>query len=223
MLNSAQVAWRILTNRSVGSLSPLPFASLFANCLIWMYYGFLINDSVVYFPNMVGATIGMFCIFAYEAISTQSNIIVYSLVAVVTLLATTYAYLEDAKTLGILGVGIAALMTVAPLASLGTIMKERSTAAMPLIPSIMAFCNALSWTLYGVLVAHDFMVTPHLFSSQHSVHSYSNTGAPSRIQIYGPSLGGLFFSVIQLCLFVIYGLPGKHIAAPKPTASVVAV
>jgi uncharacterized protein with PQ loop repeat len=165
VLISAQVAWRILTNKSVGSLSPLPFASLFANCLIWMYYGFLINDSVVYFPNMVGATIGMFCIFAYEAISTQSNIIVYSLVAVVTLLATTYAYLEDAKTLGILGVGIAALMTVAPLASLGTIMKERSTAAMPLIPSIMAFCNALSWTLYGVLVAHDFMVAPNLFSS----------------------------------------------------------
>jgi hypothetical protein len=124
-----------------------------------MYYGFLIRDAVVYFPNMVGATIGMFCIFAYEAMSTSSNIIVYSLVAIVTLLATGFAYVEDAETLGLLGVGLAAAVTVAPLASLGTIMKERSTAAMPLIPCIMSFCNALSWTLYGLLVAHDIMVS----------------------------------------------------------------
>lgn len=124
-----------------------------------MYYGFIINDAVVYFPNMVGATIGMFCIFAYEAVSTSSNIIVYTMVAVVTLLATAFAYLEDAKTLGMLGVGLAGLVTVAPLATLGTIMRERSTAAMPLIPSVMAFCNALSWTLYGFLVVHDFMVS----------------------------------------------------------------
>jgi hypothetical protein len=123
-----------------------------------MYYGFLIRDAVVYFPNMIGATIGMYCIFAYESMSNASNIIVYTTVAIVTLLATGFAYMEDAETLGYLGVGLAGLMTVAPLATLGTIMKERSTAAMPLIPSIMAFCNALSWTLYGLLVAKDIMV-----------------------------------------------------------------
>lgn len=126
--------------------------------MIWMYYGFLIQDSVVYVPNVVGALIGMFCIFAYESMSTDSNIIVYSIVTTVTLLATSFAYLEDSDSLGKLGVGLSAAVAIAPLATLGTIMKDRSTAALPLIPSIMGFCNALSWTLYGYLVAGDFMV-----------------------------------------------------------------
>lgn len=127
-----------------------------------MYYGFLIGDGVVYLPNFIGAAIGMYCIFAYEAMSMTSNRIIYGAVACVSLIASYFAYQEDTGSLGYLGIGLAAVVTLAPMASLGTVMKERSTAAIPFGPTIMSLFNALSWTLYGFLIAKDIMVRSFL-------------------------------------------------------------
>jgi hypothetical protein len=54
----------------------------------------------------------------------------------------------------------------------------------------MGFCNSLSWSAYGLLVANDVM-------------------------IYGPNLVGLFLSSIQMLLFAVFGLPPSRAALPK--------
>jgi solute carrier family 50 protein (sugar transporter) len=47
--------------RFLGDTNALPFAAMAANCLAWIFYGFLIRDWFVYAPNYVGLMFGWFC------------------------------------------------------------------------------------------------------------------------------------------------------------------
>ena len=41
---------------------------------------------------------------------------------------------------------------------MSTVIRDRSTASLPFTTSFATWCNALSWSAYGLLVAHDIMV-----------------------------------------------------------------
>ncbi|RYY86187.1 hypothetical protein EON63_06140 [archaeon] len=45
-----------------------------------------------------------------------------------------------------------------PLATLKTVMRDQSTAALPFGVSLMTWGNALCWSLYGLILAQDPMV-----------------------------------------------------------------
>lgn len=157
-LHSAQVAGKILTTRTVGGLSPVPFACMFTNGLLWLYYGALKNDPVIYGPNATGAIIGVGCIIAYESKSTVGNLLTYGAFLCVCVVATVLAFWNDVDNLGYVGCGLSVVNTAAPLATLPTVIRERSTAALPLNPILMNFFGSLSWALYGILVVKDPMV-----------------------------------------------------------------
>ena len=59
---------------------------------------------------------------------------------------------------------IALSFFASPLSVMQTVLKERSTAAMPFAVSIASFANCLAWATYGLFVIHDPMVA-HLFAS----------------------------------------------------------
>lgn len=155
---SAQTAAKIYSSKSVGSMSPVPFACLFTNSIIWLYYGLLKGDLVVYGPNITGALIGVGCICSYEAMSPVFNRSVYAALVLVCLFVTGLAFCESGENIGLVGCLATILLMGAPLATLSTVIKEKSTASIPFNQSLMSFFNSLSWALYGYLVADDIMV-----------------------------------------------------------------
>lgn len=131
---------------------------MFTNGLIWLYYGLLKNDPVVYGPNITGAIIGMSCICVYEAMSPTSNKLVYSVLVGVSLMVTGLAISENLELIGLIGCLATVLLMGAPLATLGNVIRDKSTASLPFNSSLMSFFNSLSWTLYGYMVANDVVV-----------------------------------------------------------------
>ena len=93
-------------------------------------------------------------------------------------------YTGQAYTVGLIGDVMAVCLMGSPLATLKTVIATKSTEALPFYFSLMTFGNALSWSLFGVVVAKDPLV-------------------------YAPNLLGLILTVIQLSLFCFYGFSKK--------------
>lgn len=93
---------------------------------------------------------------------------------------------RNSHMLGLLGCFMAVILSGSPLATLKTVITSRSTASIPFSMSISTWLNALSWLLYGIIVANDPM-------------------------IYGPNSLGLLLSSIQLSLFFAYGFGSPNV------------
>jgi len=187
---SVLTARGILEDKSVGQLSPLPFVSLLTNCIIWSFYGLLRKDSTVLVPNAIGIVSGLGCVLAYQKHATSFPTTLYAGASLIVLVSTLLAFVGNYNLIGSIGCGLAVVVMGSPLATLKTVIQSRSTAALPFPTSFMGFCNSLSWSAYGLLVANDVM-------------------------IYGPNLVGLFLSSIQMLLFAVFGLPPSRAALPK--------
>jgi solute carrier family 50 (sugar transporter) len=183
-----RTALKIVADKSVGSLSPLPFVSLLTNCVIWTYYGLLKSDLTVLVPNGIGILAGLICVAGYHRYVNPKPVNLYAGAAAIIAFSTTCYYLKNYQLLGLLGCALAVLVTGSPLATLRTVIKEKSTASLPLLTSASAFCNSCSWSMYGLMVANDPM-------------------------IYGPNLLGLALASVQMSLYLIFGLPPKTPAA----------
>ena len=188
--SSVLTARGILEDKSVGQLSPLPFVSLLTNCIIWSFYGLLRKDSTVLVPNAIGIVSGLGCVLAYQKHAPSFPTTLYAGASLIVLVSTLLASMGNYNLIGSIGCGLAVIVMGSPLATLKTVIQSRSTAALPFPTSFMGFCNSLSWSAYGLLVANDVM-------------------------IYGPNLVGLFLSSIQMLLFAVFGLPPSRAALPK--------
>lgn len=136
----------------------LPFASLFTNCVIWTLYGVLKKDKTVFIPNAIGILSGTFCFGAYKRYSEASDIQITIGAFLITAFAVSLYFSRNADLLGLIGCGIAVILMGSPLATLSTVIKDKSTASMPFLTSLATWCNGLSWMSYGLLIANDPMV-----------------------------------------------------------------
>jgi solute carrier family 50 protein (sugar transporter) len=192
--SSLRTAMDIMQNQSVGGYSLLPFASLLTNCIIWAFYGILKEDYTVLVPNIIGTFNGLVCVAVYKTYSSSSDLPISLCAFAILLFAGTLFISDSANTLGLLGCGIAVVLMGSPLGSLSTVIREKSTASMPFFTSFTTWCNALSWSLYGLLVANDRM-------------------------IYGPNILGFALASIQMGLFVLYGFPKEtHLQLKKDSS-----
>lgn len=156
--SSLRTALEIWNARSVGGYAFLPFASLLTNCVIWTFYGLLKDDYTVLLPNLLGVITGLVCVGSYKRYAQASDLPVTLGSFIVLIVALSMYMSSSADSLGTLGCALAMLVMGSPLASLGTVIREKSTASMPFLTSFATWCNALSWSLYGLLVADDVMV-----------------------------------------------------------------
>lgn len=156
--SSLRTALEIWNNRSVGGYAFLPFASLLTNCVIWSFYGLLKEDYTVLLPNLLGVVTGFICVGSYKRYAESSDLPVTLGSLIVLIVALSMYMSSSADSLGTLGCALAMLVMGSPLATLGTVIREKSTASMPFLTSFATWCNALSWSLYGLLVADDVMV-----------------------------------------------------------------
>mmetsp|Transcript_58812 Transcript_58812/g.97315 ORF Transcript_58812/g.97315 Transcript_58812/m.97315 type:complete len:182 (+) Transcript_58812:1-546(+) len=176
---------QILSNKTTGDLSCFPFVSLYTNCAIWTLYGWLQSDPTLLYANAVGLVCGAAytAIFAKYTHQSMSKYFVGSAgILGVFLSSPVWAPLvgTDAPTvLGTFGMSTAVVLMASPLAVVGTVIKQKSTASLPFVVSLAMTTNGLCWGAYGWFVIDDFYV-------------------------YVPNVLGCAAGLIQLSLFAIY-------------------
>ena len=187
-LSSVFTAIEITKSKSCGPLSPLPFISLFTNSFVWSLYGLLKMDSTVFIPNSCGVMASLYCILAFHKHATVKPNKLYIVSLAISCLALCLATNGSYPYIGILGCILSVVLSASPLAVMRTVIKDKSTAALPFSTSFVIWLNSISWLLYGSLVAHDIL-------------------------IYGPNVLGFLLASVQMSLFAIYGI--KPAAATK--------
>lgn len=129
-----------------------------------------------------GVLSGAFCTSAYHRYTTKAPISLYLVSLAIISFSSICAVAGNYNLLGSLGCVLAVILMGSPLATVRTVIKDKSTAALPFATSMSGWLNALAWSSYGWIVAKDAM-------------------------IYGPNLVGFTLATFQLMLFVIYGFP----------------
>ncbi len=187
-LSSVYAAIGIVSQQTVGKLSPLPFGSLFVNCLIWSVYGRMINSPSVLYPNLSGLFVGTFCVTVYHQFATRKPFQMYAVIICIFLLCVYLNNIGNSSAIGLLGCALSIVVSGSPLAVMRTVIMEKSTATMPFPTSFVTWLNNLSWVLFGYIVVHD----PY---------------------VYIPNMLGFALSSTQMILFLIYGFPNAKTKA----------
>ena len=182
---SVLVALDVWKARSTSNLSPIPFLSQLVNCVVWGIYGLLRHDVTIFWPNFVGFWAGLFAVLVFHRFCKKKPVFYYGIFCLPFLICIEFARENNDFKVGVLGCTLAVIVSGAPLATIKTVFREKSTAALPLLPSIFTWMNAFCWFLYGYLIVDDIM-------------------------IYGPNSMGLLLASIQMALYVIYGFPPPY-------------
>uniref|UniRef100_A0A7S2SSR1 Sugar transporter SWEET1 n=1 Tax=Rhizochromulina marina TaxID=1034831 RepID=A0A7S2SSR1_9STRA len=187
---------------STGRLPLLPYSGMMLSGFSWAFYGVLTEASHVFLPNAFGLCAGAlyFACFCWnvprEANWLPGTVRDHLAAAAVVLVVAIAAVASLPKDLGVMVIGwlgciLCVVMFSGPLASVQTILKERSTRSLPLPFTIAVSINCTLWTIYGAFVAND----PFL---------------------YVPSLMGILSAAVQLSLFARFGCNSSPSSSPPP-------
>ena len=181
---------------TTGDVSVMPYAAMAANGAAWCTYGALGSDLAIMLPNASGLVFGLYyCQQFYTYRDPNAMVLPYfgggaAFAALAVGAAATMPALAAKTVIGYAGCTLTALMFYGPLASINTVLRDRSAASLPLAFTLASTANCTLWTSYGALVIHDPFV-------------------------FGPNGVGLCFSFVQLGLIARFGT-----AAATPSADV---
>lgn len=149
----------VLGAQSTAGKSAVPFLCLLANSFTWACYAFARGRlAAVLIPNLSGCVSALYCVCIFHMFAETTPVFGY---AVTTAYMTAALSLAASRMLDVLG-GAAMVSSVllmgAPLVSLGTVVRTRSTASMSLGTSLATFLNAVAWVLYGYVEANDMLI-----------------------------------------------------------------
>ena len=181
-LSFLQTAMRILRKQSDCRLSPLPFISLLTNCAVMTLYAYMRSNATIFVPNFTGFVTGVVCIIVFQRYTKETKKEFFFASALILLIASYFVFTGEAYNLGLVGVCLSVVLMGSPLATLSTVIAEKSTESLPFMTSVTTFLNALTWSLYGLLEVNDEIV-------------------------YIPNLIGLCLATVQLSCFYVYGMP----------------
>ena len=183
-VSCVMVAFEILKMKSVKKFSSIPFACMLANGTLWAQYGWLKSDYTLIVPSVSSMIAGLFCMLVYYRFSVSKPVLIYSSAACVAALGSFLMMENDAATIGMIGCVMSIMMSGSPLAVISVVFKEKSTASLPFWTSFITWLNTLSWMLYGLIIAHDNMITL-------------------------PNALGFVLASFQMSLFVVFGFPSS--------------
>lgn len=183
-LSCVSTANGIIRMKSVRQLSSVPFVSLLVCGYYWTIYGSMKNDMTVMLPNASAMAAAVYCMWAYYLYAKSKPSTLYWGSAVLIAIATLLAWQRHVQLIGMIGCALSVAVSGSPLVVVRTVIRERSTAALPFSISMVAWLNAACWVAYGYLLAEDVL-------------------------IYGPNLLSFLLATLQLLLFVVYGFPKK--------------
>lgn len=183
--------------RQLGSLNPLPYVAMWANCVAWLVYAFLTRDPYVLASNVPGVLIASYMAISCYGIAEDKirNTMLLGILAFTSLLVSagitiSFFHLDKSSMISVWGtvtVVILIIFYTAPLSVLAEVFATRSSASLYLPFAIMNMVNGLLWSAYGVAVPDAF--------------------------IYGPNLVGAIFGGLQVILCIVY--PSRSVDRAK--------
>lgn len=183
---------------TTGDVSIMPYSMMVANGTLWFTYGAILSNPTIMLPNVTAIVMGTgYCYTFWRNRSPQAVTVPYLAGAAglcsVTIGSAMALPVADAQNfIGYLGCVVCAGMFSGPLASMQTVLRDRSAAAIPLGFTLFSTVNTSVWLAYGAVVLHDPF-------------------------IWGPNVLGLASSLTQLGLIARFGtappLVKAHVAA----------
>ena len=175
-------------NFSILSLS-LPVA----NCIGWVCYGLLLKDNWIFWGNLPGVLIGLWCCFGaielcgvggHDAVIRQriSNQVIgiallWALVGYVGIfIKSDFQFFR--LLLGGTTTAILCLMYAAPLSTLASVIRNWDSSSLYPPLSVIYLFNGSMWAVYGLLAMNDPF-------------------------IYGPNLVGAVLGAVQVSLVIV--------------------
>lgn len=132
---------QIQRDKSTGDMSALPFVSLLANCSVWTLYGVLVGDPTVFVPNASGLLLGAYYTRVFLQYAATPPVAILgagaAVIAASAGLALTQPVAAAAPYIGYLGCTLAVVLMASPLATMATVVREKSTASMSFIMSVV--------------------------------------------------------------------------------------
>jgi hypothetical protein len=134
------------------------YLSIYQYIFIAIYASVYLSNHNIIDSNPLGVFSGVYCVICFHLFVVKPPLLYYGLSIFLILVSSYLAYVGDWQLIGSIGCILAVLLTASPLAVVKTVVVERSTASLPFGTTCMMFCNSVSWSTYGLLVANDVMV-----------------------------------------------------------------
>jgi len=158
-------------NGSMGSLNPIPFAMILANCVAWLNYGFVTQNPYVFYANALGSMLGLHMTLTGVRLATPNarkslerlviglgSVLVVSGYVISTVLDTF-----DAKrtVAGLVANGMLMLYYGAPLTALAQVVKQKDSSSLYWPLSLMSVINGSLWGVYGLALKDMLIAVPN--------------------------------------------------------------
>ncbi|XP_046462341.1 sugar transporter SWEET1-like isoform X1 [Daphnia pulex] len=154
-----------------GDISGFPFIAGVLGCSLWLRYGMLMKDTAMTVVNAVGLVLQLCYVFMYYLYATNKGPYLKQVVIVFSVILSTMLYvavepIEDKAEfrLGLLCCATTLIFCSAPLATLGDVLRTRSTETLPFYLILANVLVAAQWFLYGVAVHNTFVQVPNFIS-----------------------------------------------------------
>ncbi|XP_013420839.1 sugar transporter SWEET1 isoform X4 [Lingula anatina] len=162
-------AHKIVKQGNTHEVSLVPYLSFFVGAVVWLKYGTLIHDPTIILVNIVGLCFQTVYIFIYYIYSLQKHFIYkqFAFAAAVVVPTLVYAkYLASSlakatQVVGLVGCMLSLCSYCSPLATLRTVLKNKSTDSMSFPLVAVNFLVALQWALYGYLLKDKNILIPN--------------------------------------------------------------
>lgn len=151
-----------------GDISGFPFIAGVLGCSLWLRYGMLLNDKAMIIVNFVGLVLQLgytviFYMYASAKGTYQKQVaIVFSIIFCTMIYVAMETNMDSAKfRLGLICCATTLIFCSAPLASLGDVLKTRSTETLPFYLILVNVVVAGQWFLYGIAINNSFVQVPN--------------------------------------------------------------
>ena len=182
----------IFQRKSVNNESFIPFVAIFLNCSIWVSYGYLLQDPIIFASNSIGSLFGFSYLWIYYGFTMDRALrskilklfsLTLFLIIIVTIILPYSLWITQINAITIIGI-VGDLTSIgmrsSPLIAINSVIKYKSTRYLSLFMSFSMTLHGFSWVLYGVFIQNK------------------------NIFIILPNSLGFVAGLIQLFLFIIY-------------------
>ncbi|KDO23780.1 hypothetical protein SPRG_10557 [Saprolegnia parasitica CBS 223.65] len=154
-------------------IESLPILCMFANGCIWTLYGVLV---VNWFPLVVTNAINALLAVYYLAImythaGPHRRVLAQKIVGTLAVVVGAIVYAaygayvlrnrNVSDHIGYLGIAVCTLMFGSPLAAVGTVVKQKSAAMLPLRLILAGVLCASLWFTFGLMISDPFVYGPN--------------------------------------------------------------
>ncbi|XP_035216515.1 sugar transporter SWEET1-like isoform X1 [Stegodyphus dumicola] len=163
------VCFEYTKKKTTSNASVLPFLAGATCCSLWFEYGVVSDDFTLILVNIISAFLQfcyLICFYTYTPYKSHTKKLI---IAASIFLFCTYVYCfhltENHSTavqiLGLCGCISSILTCAAPLASVGQVLKTKSTESLPFPIILASFIVTTLWFFYGFLKHDTFLQIPN--------------------------------------------------------------